>query len=112
LDYVLRFLAGGLIVSGFAIISDVLRPRSFAGLFGAAPSVALATLTIALFQQGSSFVSIEGRSMMIGAVALVVYCLVVCQLLKRFRLSATAATGTALLVWIAVATGSKQLLIG
>jgi hypothetical protein len=112
LDYVLRFLAGGLIVSGFAIISDVLRPRSFAGLFGAAPSVALATLTIALVQQGSSLVSIEARSMMIGAIALVVYCLVVCQLLKRFRLSATAATGTALLFWVAVAIGSKQLLIG
>jgi Protein of unknown function (DUF3147) len=112
LDYLLRFLAGGLIVSGFAIISDVLRPRSFAGLFGAAPSVALATLTLALFQQGRSLVSIEARSMVIGALALVVYCLLVCQLLKRFRLSASAATGSALLVWVAIAIGSKQLLLG
>jgi len=30
--------------------SDVLRPKSFAGLFGAAPSVALATLGIAVYQ--------------------------------------------------------------
>jgi hypothetical protein len=35
LDYAVRFLAGGLIVSAFAILGDVLRPKSFAGLFGA-----------------------------------------------------------------------------
>jgi hypothetical protein len=47
LDYLLRFAAGGLIVSAFAVLGDVLRPKSFAGLFGAAPSVALATLSLA-----------------------------------------------------------------
>jgi hypothetical protein len=30
-----RFIIGGAIVSAFAIIGDVLRPKSFAGLFGA-----------------------------------------------------------------------------
>ena len=55
-------------VSAFAILGDVLRPKSFAGLFGAAPSVALATLSLALFKQGGIYVS-EGRSMMIGALA-------------------------------------------
>jgi hypothetical protein len=39
-----RFFIGGVVVSAFAVIGDVLRPKSFAGLFGAAPSVALATL--------------------------------------------------------------------
>ena len=43
-EYVVRFLIGGLAVSSFAILGDLLRPKSFAGLFGAAPSVALATL--------------------------------------------------------------------
>src|ERR1700761_2563230 len=32
LEYAVRFLAGGLIVSAFAILADVLRPKSFAGL--------------------------------------------------------------------------------
>ena len=42
-EFLIRFLIGGAIVSAFAMIGDVLRPKSFAGLFGAAPSVALAT---------------------------------------------------------------------
>ena len=40
----IRFLVGGAVVSVFALIGDLVKPKSFAGLFGAAPSVALATL--------------------------------------------------------------------
>ena len=39
-----RIRSGERIVSAFAMLGDVLRPKSFACLFGAAPSVALATL--------------------------------------------------------------------
>jgi hypothetical protein len=63
LDYVVRFMAGGLVVSAFAILGDMLRPKSFAGLFGAAPSVALATLSLAIVENGSAFAAVEGRSM-------------------------------------------------
>ena len=31
----IRFLVGGLFVSAFAVLGDVLKPKSFAGLFGA-----------------------------------------------------------------------------
>jgi hypothetical protein len=34
-EYVVRFLVGGVVVSAFAMLGDVLRPKSFAGLFGA-----------------------------------------------------------------------------
>src|SRR4051794_26826017 len=44
MEYVIRFFIGGLIVSIFAALGDIFRPKSFAGLFDAAPSVALATL--------------------------------------------------------------------
>lgn len=40
-DLLIRGLVGGLFVSSFALLADVLTPKSFAGLFGAAPSVAL-----------------------------------------------------------------------
>jgi Protein of unknown function (DUF3147) len=112
MDYVIRFAAGGLIVSAFAIVGDVLRPKSFAGLFGAAPSVALATLTLAIFKEGPNYVAIEGRSMALGAVAFFLYGFVVCQLLMRFRFSALAASSSALTVWLAAAFGLKQLLLG
>ena len=54
MEYVIRFLVGGLVVSLFAVAGDVLRPKSFAGLFGAAPSVALATLTLAFWKPGAA----------------------------------------------------------
>jgi hypothetical protein len=36
--FIVRFLIGGIVVSLFATLGDVLRPKSFAGLFGPAPS--------------------------------------------------------------------------
>ena len=57
LEYGLRFLAGGIAVSAFA-----LRPKSFAGQFGAAPSIAPATLLITLSQKSTPFAAVEGRS--------------------------------------------------
>jgi hypothetical protein len=94
MEYLIRFLAGGIIVSAFAVLGDVLRPKSFAGLFGAAPSVALATLSLALWKEGGDYVSVEGRSMILGSLALALYSRVVCQLLMRVRWSALAATTT------------------
>lgn len=112
MDIAIRFLAGGLIVSLFAVLGDMLRPKSFAGLFGAAPSVALATLPLAFWRDGASYVSVEGRSMILGAAALAVYGFVVCQLLMRVRCSATAAALSALAAWLVVAFGLKQALLG
>lgn len=51
--YVVRFLVGGVVVLAFAMLGEMLRPKSFAGLFGAAPSVALATLGIAVHRHGA-----------------------------------------------------------
>jgi len=105
MEYLLRFLAGGLIVSLFAVLGDLLRPKSFAGLFGAAPSIALATLSLAFWQQGGSYVALESRSTLIGALALPIYSFSVCQLLMRAQWSALAATSGALAVWLIVALG-------
>ena len=103
LEYGLRFLAGGIAVSAFAALSDALRPKSFAGLFGAAPSIALATLLITLSQKGAPFLATEGRSMIVGAFALAAYSWTVCMLLKKFLLSSLTATMATLLVWFAIA---------
>jgi hypothetical protein len=111
-DYALRFVIGGVIVTLFAILGDVLRPKSFAGLFAAAPSVALATLGLAFWKHGGDYVAIEGRSMVLGTVALAAYSFVVCQLLMRARWSAVRATAAALAIWIVMAAGLKQLVLG
>ena len=57
----LRTVIGGVVVSCFSILGDLLKPKSFAGLFGAAPSVALASLYLALKQHGIQYASLEGR---------------------------------------------------
>jgi hypothetical protein len=60
-ELLLRFLIGGSAVSLFAIAGGVLRPKSFAGLFGAAPSVALATLALTVWERSAAFAAIETR---------------------------------------------------
>ena len=104
-EYVLRFIAGGAIVSAFAVLGDMLRPKSFGGLLGAAPSVALATLSIAVVQHGPRYAAAESWTMIYGAAALACYSIAVCQLLMRFRFAALRATLMASVVWLAVAFG-------
>ena len=111
-EVLVRFLLGGLVVSAFALLGDVLRPKSFAGLFGAAPSVALATLGIAVVQHGPDYAAVEGTSMIWGAIALLLYSVVVCQLLMRARINAPIATLAALPVWLMVAFSLHALFGG
>lgn len=102
-EYIIRFLLGGAAVSAFALIGDVVRPKSFAGLFGAAPSVALVSLALAIMGHGPGYVSTQAISMLLGAVALLAFSVVTCHLLKRAQLSAISATLLASPVWLAVA---------
>src|SRR3954454_21918636 len=102
-EYVIRFLVGGLVVSAFAMLGDLLRPKSFAGLFGAAPSVALATLGIAVYQHGAGYAAVQTQTMMAGAIALAIYSVIVCQLLVRAKLRAVTATVLSLVVWLIAA---------
>jgi hypothetical protein len=68
-DIALRFLLGGLIVSTFAFLGDLFKPKSFAGLFSAAPSVALASLGLAVLSKGKIYAAVEARSMILGGIA-------------------------------------------
>ena len=104
-DIMIRFLIGGAAVSLFALAGDMLKPKSFAGIFGAAPSVALATLALTIRKDGPQYAASEARSMLAGAAALFLYCCLVTWLLKRDRLHAMAATTSALAVWFVTAFG-------
>jgi uncharacterized membrane protein (GlpM family) len=112
IDIIIRFVVGGLAVSAFAVLGDILRPKSFAGLFGAAPSIALATLAITIAQRGAGYAATEAHSMMFGAVALLLYSAGVCRLMEKDRVSALPATGTMFACWLICAFGLKWLLLG
>ena len=105
-----RFIIGGAIVSALAIIGDVLKPKSFAGLFGAAPSVALATLAMTVVSDGSGYASIEGRSMMAGAIAFFIYASFVSRIMMRYKFRAILVTLSLLPLWLGVAGSVYYLL--
>ena len=104
-EILLRVLLGGAFVSAFAIIGEVLKPKQFAGIFGAAPSIALATLALTAHTQGKTYAAIEARSMIGGGVALFVYSLSVNRLLTRLKWPALTATLALLPVWLVTAFG-------
>jgi hydrogenase-4 membrane subunit HyfE len=104
-DILIRFLIGGLVVSFFSILADVLRPKSFAGLLGAAPSIALATLGLTIRHNGIMFAATEARSMILGAGAFLAYALVVSWLLRRYQPAALTAALLAMPVWFLIALG-------
>src|SRR5215472_11429982 len=58
-EILVRFLVGGLSVSLFAFLGDLFKPKSFAGLFGAAPSIALATLLLTVGKDGPHYAAIR-----------------------------------------------------
>jgi hypothetical protein len=111
-DLVIRFLVGGIVVSLFAILGDVLRPKSFAGLFAAAPSVALATVSLTVHKQGRPYAAFEAKTMILGAVAFLLYAALASAVLRRGKLSALAVSIALMPVWFAVSFGLLALVSG
>jgi hypothetical protein len=104
-ELIVRFIVGGLVVSAFAVLGDLWRPKTFAGIFGAAPSVAMATLGLTFASKGASYVALEGRSMVAGAVALGLYGAVTAYILLTGKSRALMGAGLSLVQWLAVALG-------
>jgi hypothetical protein len=111
MEFLLRFVIGGFLVSFFAVIGCLFRPRSFGGLFAAAPTIALATLSMAFCREGAEAVSLEGRSMIFGAMGLSVYSGLAAYLLLRRNWSALPSSLLALLAWFAESFGLWALFL-
>jgi uncharacterized membrane protein (GlpM family) len=97
----LKGCVGGLFVVAFALLSECLRPKTFAGLFGAAPSIALAALAVTVTTKGSDAASAQLLGMIGGALALVVYCACASIAVDRWR--ALRGSLVAFTVWFGVA---------
>ncbi len=102
---VIRFLVGGAVVSAFAIIGDLLKPKSFAGLFGAAPSIAIATLSLTVATDGVSYAGTEAHSMMAGAIAFFAYASCVSWAMMRYKFHVLLVTICAVPLWLGIAFG-------
>src|SRR5215213_5679908 len=97
----IRAAAGGMLVLAFAVLSEAVKPKRFAGLFSAAPAVAIGGLVVTLATGPSSDARDGTLGMRAGAAGMMAYAMAVVAILKRQ--SARAASAVAMLVWSAVA---------
>jgi hypothetical protein len=101
LEVLIHGLAGGLGVVAFSLIAETLQPKDFAGLFSAAPSIALASLLLAVAIVGPTAASRAASGMLAGAVGMIVFCTVATVLVVRYR--ALRGTLLALPIWFVCA---------
>ncbi|HYZ54832.1 MAG TPA: DUF3147 family protein [Streptosporangiaceae bacterium] len=113
----LKAVNGGLFVALFAVLGEILEPKRFAGIFGAAPSIALANLLMTVLGKGETAARDASTGMIAGAVAMVVACAAAIPAVRRWG----AVRGSLLLwgVWLVagaagalVATGGAHLMSG
>ncbi|MBV9683322.1 MAG: DUF3147 family protein [Solirubrobacterales bacterium] len=97
----IKGLLGGTLVLAFALLSQGLEPKRFAGLLSAAPAVALAGLAVTLLDKGAHEAHQASAGMVAGGVGMTAYAAAVIPLLKRAR--APVASMAALGVWAVVA---------
>jgi hypothetical protein len=105
MELFVRFLLGGVVVSSFAAAGELFKPKTFSGLFGAAPSVAIASLALAYSQHGATYVATEARAMILGSVAMLLYSIACVALLRRKSVPVWFGAGAAWIAWVAAAAG-------
>ncbi len=99
MDLLYRALFGGVIVSLFAILGAVIKPKSLGGTTAAAPAIALASVALTAGSKGLGYAALEARSMVAGAVAFLIYALVVSRVEMRRKPKASLATAALLPLW-------------
>jgi Protein of unknown function (DUF3147) len=102
-------LLGGLAVVGFSLVGHAGQPKRFAGVFSAAPSVAVASLAITVVSKGADGAVPYARGMLIGSAGMLAYCLISLYFIER--LHALLGSIVAWLIWLAVA-GGLYLIVG
>jgi Protein of unknown function (DUF3147) len=88
-------------VLAFSVLAQALSPKRFAGLFSAAPAVAIAGLIVVLLDKGAHEAHQNTTGMIAGATGMVAYAALVVPLLARTR--AVFAATLALGGWLGVA---------
>lgn len=99
----LRGLAGGTLVVVFALISEAVKPKAFAGIFAAAPSVAVASLTITVLTDGAAKARLSSMGMVAGGVGMALCCIVAVATIPQMK--ALKGSLVAIAAWLAVALG-------
>ena len=81
----LRGLIGGSLVVVFALISEVVKPKAFAGLFAAAPSVAVGSLAVTVVAESAAKARQSSIGMTVGGVAMAACCVLAVVAIPRLK---------------------------
>jgi uncharacterized membrane protein (GlpM family) len=101
LTIVIRAAAGGLLVLAFALISEAVKPKRFAGLFSAAPAVAIAGLVVTLVTTPGSDARDASLGMLAGSAGMLAYAVAVVALLRGRN--SRLASAIAMVAWLGIA---------
>lgn len=104
----LKMLVGGAFVVVFSLVAEVLRPKSFSGLFAAAPSVAAGSLLITAVQATPAKAGLASSGMVAGSVGMVAACLA--AMLTVPRLGSIWGSVAAWVAWGVVSAAAYVLL--
>jgi Protein of unknown function (DUF3147) len=83
LAVVIHSIAGGVGVVAFALIAETLKPKDFAGVFSAAPSIALASLVVTVITVGSAAAARSADGMVAGALGMLLFCALAVLAVRR-----------------------------
>ncbi|MEA2683154.1 MAG: hypothetical protein QOK05_1482 [Chloroflexota bacterium] len=96
-----RAVLGGTAVCAFALVGQMVQPKKFAGIFAAAPAVAVASLAITIATKGPAAGHASALGMIAGAFGMLAYCCVMVFTLRRMH--ALLGSLVAMPVWAAFA---------
>ncbi|MBV8950722.1 MAG: DUF3147 family protein [Actinobacteria bacterium] len=101
---IVKAVNGGLFVVAFALVAEGLKPKRFAGLFSAAPSVAIANLLVTVLDKGPRDGKLNSIGMIAGACAMVIACAAGIAAVRR--LGAVRGSSAVAAIWLVVALAS------
>jgi uncharacterized membrane protein (GlpM family) len=99
----MRFALGGAAVSLFSAIAELFKPKTFSGIFSAAPAVALVSLTLVFVQRGEASVREHALGMICGGVAFFAYACACVFTTSSTRLPVWLGAAVCWAVWFAIA---------
>lgn len=102
-DLVLRFSLGAIAVSLFSALAELFKPKTFSGILGAAPAVALVSLSLVFSQRGQSVARDQALGMICGGIGFFVYACGCVFVTARTRIPVWAGAALCWALWFLVA---------
>ena len=102
-DLLLRFTLGAAAVSFFSALAEVFKPKTFSGILGAAPAVALVSLGLTFIQRGEAVVREQALGMICGGIGFLVYACSCVFMTANTRLPVWAGAALCWSLWFLVA---------